>query len=220
MQVLPPLQLRTHEVSSNKMAYDERYTEFIEPTGLLPFIHMDRRSTLPMNPAAITALVDRWRPETHTFHLRTGEMTVTLQDVSMILALPIEGKPVCIDTKADGWRGMMEDMIGKSPPEIYNEDGEKLRPTAGATYTWIADNFSKCPEGAERDEVEKYARVYVWYVISRTLFADGGGNTAKWIWLKLLSNMKTKWSWGSAALAFLYRQVMSIYFTSASVLVQ
>ena len=36
---------------------------------------------------ALTALVDRWRPETHTFHLPCGELTVTLQDVAMILGL-------------------------------------------------------------------------------------------------------------------------------------
>ncbi|KAK1631505.1 hypothetical protein QYE76_005820 [Lolium multiflorum] len=46
-----------------------------------------------MNPSALTALVDRWRPETHTFHLRAGEMAPTLQDVSMILGLPIQGEP-------------------------------------------------------------------------------------------------------------------------------
>ena len=105
VQMLPPLRLRSHEVSSEKMPYDERYTPYIENLGLLPFIQMVSRSTPNMNPSAITALVDRWRPETHSFHLRTGEMTVTLQDVSMILALPIEGKPLCIDTCSDGWRG-------------------------------------------------------------------------------------------------------------------
>ena len=76
------------------MHYDERYTEFIEMKGLLPFINMVTRSIPNMNPAAITALVDRWRPETHTFHLRVGEMTVTLQDVAMILGLPIDGAPL------------------------------------------------------------------------------------------------------------------------------
>ncbi|KAK1653223.1 hypothetical protein QYE76_071028 [Lolium multiflorum] len=61
-----------------------------------------------MNPSALTALVDRWRPETHTFHLRAGEMAPTLQDVSMILGLPIQGEPLCMNTDSDGWRQQME----------------------------------------------------------------------------------------------------------------
>lgn len=88
---LRPLKLRCHKASTNVMRYDERYTAYIRRTGLLPFINLVTRLMPSMNVAAITALVDRWRPETHTFHLRTGEMTVTLQDVSMIYALPIEG---------------------------------------------------------------------------------------------------------------------------------
>jgi hypothetical protein len=191
------------------MPYDERYTEYIEPLGLLPFIHMVTRRTPSMNPSAITALVDRWRPETHSFHLRTGEMTVTLQDMSMILALPIEGKPLCIDTSCEDWHGKMFDLIGKAPDEIINKRGEKLRVSAGATFTWISQNFKTCPERASRDVIKLYARVYVWYVITRTLFPDCSGNTAQWHWLKALTKMETKWSWGSAALAFLYRQVIT-----------
>jgi hypothetical protein len=83
------------------MKYDERYTQHIQNLGLLPFIQMVNRSTPHMNPAAITTLVDQWRPETHNFHLRTSEMTVTLEDMAMILALPIEGSPLCIDTSCD-----------------------------------------------------------------------------------------------------------------------
>ncbi|KAK4388193.1 Serine/threonine-protein phosphatase 7 long form [Sesamum angolense] len=44
----------------------------------------------------ITALVERWRPETHTFHFSAGEATVTLQDISIIWALPIEGNTVSL----------------------------------------------------------------------------------------------------------------------------
>ena len=193
------------------MPYDERYTPVIQELGLLPFIHMVTRSTPNMNPSAITALVDRWRPETHTFHLRTGEMAPTLQDMSMILGLPIEGDPLCISTNCDKWRGQMLDLIGKVPPEPVNKEGEKVRVSAGATYTWIVANYKTCPEEATEDEIEVYARVYVWYIITRTLFPDSSGRTAQWHWLKVLTDLTIKWSWGSAALAFLYRQVIHLF---------
>ena len=47
----------------------------------------------------ISALVERWRPETHTFNLPHGEMSITLQDVEVIYGLPIEGE-VLVDRRA------------------------------------------------------------------------------------------------------------------------
>ena len=40
----------------------------------------------------ISALVERWWPETHTFHLPHGEMSITLQNVEVIFRLPIDGE--------------------------------------------------------------------------------------------------------------------------------
>ncbi|KAM0918906.1 hypothetical protein ACQ4PT_008535 [Festuca glaucescens] len=81
-------------------------------------------------------------------------MTVTLQDVSMILALPIKGEPVCFSTDTEGWRATMEGLIGKEPgvPKMF----------AGATYSWIAQNFGQCPDGYDEDSevVQQYARAY------------------------------------------------------------
>ncbi|KAE8814180.1 mutator protein [Hordeum vulgare] len=58
------------------------------------------------------------------------------------------------------------------------------------------------------DEViQRCARVYMWYVISRTIFADGTGKNAPWMWLKALTVLDNKFSWGSAALAYMYRQL-------------
>src|ERR1051325_8146708 len=42
----------------------------------------------------ILALCEGWRLETHTFHLPIGECTVTLEDVYMLIGLPIDGKAV------------------------------------------------------------------------------------------------------------------------------
>ncbi|KAK5818493.1 hypothetical protein PVK06_023432 [Gossypium arboreum] len=42
----------------------------------------------------ISALVKRWRPETHTFHLPCGECTVTLEDVALQFGLPIDRNTV------------------------------------------------------------------------------------------------------------------------------
>ncbi|KAK5802845.1 hypothetical protein PVK06_030471 [Gossypium arboreum] len=40
---------------------------------------------------SISAFAERWRPETHTFHLPCGECTITLEDVALQLGLTIDG---------------------------------------------------------------------------------------------------------------------------------
>ena len=42
----------------------------------------------------IIALVERWRPETHTFHLSVGEAIITLRDVAILTDLPVSGRAV------------------------------------------------------------------------------------------------------------------------------
>ncbi|KAE8811610.1 mutator protein [Hordeum vulgare] len=102
----------------------------------------------------------------------------------------------------------MEALIGMSPQEPEVEDGgKKDRVPAGATFTWIAANFAHCPEDADDEVIQRYARVYMWYVISRTIFADGTGKNAPWMWLKALTVLDNKFIWGSTALAYLYRQL-------------
>ncbi|XP_040870861.1 protein MAIN-LIKE 1-like [Glycine max] len=48
-------------------------------------------SVITGNPGLISAFVERWHGETSTFHLPVGEFTITLDDVSLLLHLPITG---------------------------------------------------------------------------------------------------------------------------------
>jgi hypothetical protein len=86
--------------------------------------------------AALTALVDRWRPETHTFHLPCGELTVTLQDVAMILGLPVDGQPVCGNVQPIGWRDMVELIVGSRPPEPA-QDAKDKKPSGVSFACWL-----------------------------------------------------------------------------------
>ncbi|KAH1039529.1 hypothetical protein J1N35_041272 [Gossypium stocksii] len=47
-----------------------------------------------LDPKLISALLERWRPETHTFHLSCGECTITLEDMQLQLELPVDGSVV------------------------------------------------------------------------------------------------------------------------------
>lgn len=55
----------------------------------------------------LSCLVDRWRPETHTFHFPWGEMAPTLQDVSFLLGLPLAGAAIGPFDAPVGWREAM-----------------------------------------------------------------------------------------------------------------
>nr|XP_025628626.1 serine/threonine-protein phosphatase 7 long form homolog [Arachis hypogaea] len=71
------------------------YNEIVEPqlreTG---FYYVSQIGVIKGQSAMINALIERWRPETHTFHFPVGECAVTLEDVALILGLPTNGLPV------------------------------------------------------------------------------------------------------------------------------
>ena len=68
---------------------DNRVTDIIK---LLRLEGLFRAPSREIDHCLISALVERWRLKTHTFHLPHGEMSITLQDVEVIYGLSIEGE--------------------------------------------------------------------------------------------------------------------------------
>ncbi|QHO38051.1 uncharacterized protein DS421_4g116970 [Arachis hypogaea] len=71
--------------------YNDRAEEHLRITG---FYHVSQIGIVQCQKALVNALIERWYPDTHTFHLPIGECAVTLEDVALILGLPTDGLPV------------------------------------------------------------------------------------------------------------------------------
>ncbi|CAN6209607.1 unnamed protein product [Urochloa humidicola] len=105
------------------MPIDDRWLPRLRAAGLLPLARLvegdmmdaevrpaDKATHFHFDMSLLAALLDRWRPETHTFHLPVGEMTPTLQDVSLLLGLPCAGDPV---VAVDVGAGLQDELLGR-----------------------------------------------------------------------------------------------------------
>jgi hypothetical protein len=106
----------TQDLTHNTLTWDERYAPFIRRAGFLPLAQLVTGGLSMMDSATLTALVNWWHLETLTFHLPCGETTMMLQDVTMILRLPIDGTPVCGPVSPAGWRDFIRATVSIHQP--------------------------------------------------------------------------------------------------------
>lgn len=69
----------------------DRVVPYVISVGLY---YVSRLGSIAIDHSSVVALVERWREETHTFHLPVDKATITLQDVAVQLGLPIDGRAV------------------------------------------------------------------------------------------------------------------------------
>ncbi|RYR74378.1 hypothetical protein Ahy_A02g009067 [Arachis hypogaea] len=74
-------------------------------------------------------------------------------------------------------------------------------------YTWFHERFCVLLAEASEKTVRIYARAYILMLLSSKLFADKNANQVHLCWLPYFASMEDlgRYSWGSAALAWLYR---------------
>ncbi|RYR59584.1 hypothetical protein Ahy_A05g025484 [Arachis hypogaea] len=91
-------------------------------------------------------------------------------------------------------------MLGVLPPE-------NLVQKFAVNYTWFQETFGECPDGADEETVKRFARAYIMMLLGTQLFADKSGNRIHIRWLPYVARLEEMdgYSWGSAALAWLYR---------------
>jgi hypothetical protein len=131
-------------------------------------------------------------------------MTVTLEDCQKILGLPITGMVVIGPCRSDGWRDRVQAFLGRDQPPV--EEGSR---TSGVQITCLRQAFGHCPANADLETVVYYCRAWILHLFGCILFPDATGDAASWMYIHCLTDWDQagQYSWGSAVLAFLYRQL-------------
>ncbi|XP_028208957.1 serine/threonine-protein phosphatase 7 long form homolog [Glycine soja] len=159
---------------------------------------------LKINAALISAFIERWRPETHTFHLRCGEATITLQDVSILLGLRTDGAPLIGSTNLD-WANLCEELLGVRPQEGEIE-GSVVK------LSWLAHHFShiNIDEG-NVEQLQRFTRAWILRFIGGVLFVNKSSSRVSLRYLQFLRDFEqcSTYAWGPAVLAYLYREMCS-----------
>nr|CAE03100.2 OSJNBa0017B10.15 [Oryza sativa Japonica Group] len=150
---------------------DPRHVPWLRAAGLLPLCRLVEAAADDRDPAKrwdadrslLAALVDRWRPETHTFHLPCGEMAPTLQDVSYLLGLPLAGAPV---GPVDGVFGWKEDITARFEqvmrlPHLGPTNTLPPYSTVGPSKAWLLQFTADLLHPDADDYSRRYAHVQV-----------------------------------------------------------
>ncbi|KAH1031315.1 hypothetical protein J1N35_043489 [Gossypium stocksii] len=178
---------------------NERLMPYLEQAG---FGSTALIRTFDLRYDLISALVERWRPETHTFHFPCGECTVTLEDVALQLGLPIDGSPVTgVSAIADPF-ALCHSLLGVSP----DDDEENL---SGLKFTWLKARFEHLSANATEVDLMCAARAYIMHIIGGVLMPDAKNSRVHIMYLPLLADLSNarSYSWGFTVLAVLYREL-------------
>ncbi|KAL4350252.1 hypothetical protein AHAS_Ahas10G0123400 [Arachis hypogaea] len=180
----------------------DRYNDRVEDhLRVIGFYHASQIGVVQNQKALVNALIERWHPETHTFHLPIGECAVSLEDVALILGLPTDGLPVT---------GMTMSSFSALEAECLHQFG--VAPSkvecrgCCIKLTWLRD-LKENIQLADDLSIQRYVKCHIMLLIGTILFGDKSGAAVHWKFLPLLRDFASigHYSWGSACLAHLYR---------------
>ncbi|KAL5191672.1 Protein MAIN-LIKE 1 [Glycine soja] len=174
----------------------------VAATGLSPLIDC---SVITGDPGLISAFVERWHSETSTFHLPVGELTITLDDVSSILHLPITGALHSFHAlSTEEARFLLTELLEVSAEEARAETA--LTRGAYVRLGWVRDIYvTRCQ--ARRWIVA--ARAYLLHLVGCTLFANKSATYVYVVHLDAFRDLAHSggYAWGVAVLVHMYDQL-------------
>ena len=166
------------EFSNREPMVDDRVVNIIKALGLEGLLWFPGRE---IDHGLITALVERWQPETHTFHVPHGEVSITLQDVEVLLGILVDGDAITESTQKT-WTEVCRDFLGFQP--INQEPHKQLTGQRILINRLLEQVSGPLPPNAKEDEVHKYARCYILALLGDTIFGDKSGDRVHLMWVQ------------------------------------
>ncbi|XP_010552825.1 PREDICTED: serine/threonine-protein phosphatase 7 long form homolog [Tarenaya hassleriana] len=194
------LRCQEHTSLLHQWKLTDEQVKLVDKAG---FGYFRRIGPMSLNNSLISALVERWRRETNTFHLSLGEMTITMDEVALVLGLEIDGEPV-VGAKVGDEAAL--DICGRLLGKVPSAANKEVN-CSRVKLNWLKKTFSECPEDASAEQVKCHTRAYLLYLIGSTIFATTDGDKVSVKYLPLFEDFDKagRYAWGAAALACLYR---------------
>ncbi|KAL3503837.1 hypothetical protein ACH5RR_033678 [Cinchona calisaya] len=112
--------MRISRYEGDYWSYHTQYEGVLHYIRLVGFEGLYRIGSISYDHALIIALVERWRQETHIFHLPVGEAAVMLKDVEVLFALQVDGDVVIPGPEKYtelAWANIHHSLLGFTPHE-------------------------------------------------------------------------------------------------------
>ncbi|CAN0838200.1 Protein MAINTENANCE OF MERISTEMS [Linum grandiflorum] len=164
--------------------------------------------TAPLDTPLLQAFIERWQPDTNTFHMPFGEMTVTLHDVWYILRVPICGTPLLADPDICSTNIVALFLGYQNSVELKGPIGLK----EGSKVPWMKSGTvhvrGLIARAASMGDVDA-AKMWLFCLLGSSLFVDKTSDRVRVQLVEFIrvTDQITKYAWGTATLAWLYLQL-------------
>nr|XP_007157670.1 hypothetical protein PHAVU_002G088800g [Phaseolus vulgaris]ESW29664.1 hypothetical protein PHAVU_002G088800g [Phaseolus vulgaris] len=197
------LRLRRHAiwVLKHEDILDQRVKQFIDHSS---FGHLLKFKNIDFNHVLLTALVEMWRLETHTFQralenkIRLEKKAQKLSNVHSKFDL-ISIREVVTGITTGDLVSLCEQFLIFLPPATSGKGN-------AINLSWLNNTFWELSHHATDDVIDQHARTHI-LTLGSLLMPDSSGSKVHLMYLLLLANLNNvrNYSWGSAVLASLYR---------------
>nr|XP_016454558.1 PREDICTED: serine/threonine-protein phosphatase 7 long form homolog [Nicotiana tabacum] len=186
--------------------FHSRVVQHLRDTGYYRIFEIGR---MWLNWSLITTVIERWRPETHTFHLPIGEATITLQDVQVLCGLPADGLAVALPQYMRSmmhaqYLDLLQQFTGFRPRgEAAASGGSLISVTAIRQHSEVL--HPDITGEIEDQHIYWYTRLALLLLFGSVLFPNTSENLVSMRFLHHLQQLDElpQYSWDAIVLAYL-----------------